>query len=170
MTMAEYLVLEGVLQKKALTGLWTISAKSSRSRTNSAPSGIQATTADAAGDDDEDDEDIATVFPEVVCVSLLLEKSSLPLPRRITILIQRSYPQTIRAIGSALRSAFSESDLRRLDRFTSGEVVRSIWFAECVGGRFPGTDAVFGPESLDCEQPCDGDDFCNFGATGENFH
>ena len=76
MTMAEYLVQEGVLHDEVVKGLWTISAKSSTTRTKSAPSGSQATAADAAGNDDEDDEDITTVFPEVVRVSLRLDSTS----------------------------------------------------------------------------------------------
>ncbi len=100
MTMAEYLVQEGVLHEKAVKGLRTISAKSSTTP-NSAPSGSRTTmTADAAPDDDEEDEDITTVFPEAFRAFLLLEKSSLSGPLRITILIQCSYQYTIRAIGN----------------------------------------------------------------------
>ncbi len=70
-------------------------------------------------------DDIESVFPEPLRAFLLLEKSSLPGSLRMSVLIQCNYVYDMVTVGTALRSAFSETELRRIDKH-SAEVFRPV--------------------------------------------
>ncbi len=109
-SMAEYIVAEGVLHERALKSLRT--AK----RPAAADASAAASDADAA-----EVAQIESVFPEPLRAFLLLEKASLPGALRVSVLIQCNYVYDMPTVSTALRSALSEAELRRIDKRASDE-------------------------------------------------
>ncbi len=110
-SMAEYIVAEGVLHERALKSLRSVK------RPVAAAVGAEAPA---------ETEDIESVFPEPLRAFLLLEKSSLPGSLRVNVLIQCNYTYDMVTVGTALRSAFSETELRRIDKHSSEETFRPV--------------------------------------------
>ncbi len=100
--MAEYVVQEGVLHERALKSLRT----------------VKRPTPDP---DNPEPPAINTVFPESLRAFLLLEKSSLPGILRVSVLIQCAYTYDMVTVGTSLRNALSEVELRRIDRSSPEE-------------------------------------------------